>query len=59
MLARKFRTELCWQGNLGQSCAVKCTDRVQGKLCNPLQHEVKFQEEDKIGSQAIVLASKD
>ena len=22
-VARKFRTELCWQGNLGQSCAGK------------------------------------
>ena len=48
-----------WQANLGQSCASKCTDLVRGKLCIPLQHEVKFQEEDKIGSQTIVLASKD
>ena len=45
------------QENLGQSCAVKCTDIVQGKLCNPLQFEVKFQfqEEDQIGSQMSVL----
>ena len=50
---------MMWQKNLGQSCAAKCTDLVQGKLCNPLQHEVKFQEEDKNDSQTIFGASKD
>jgi len=50
---------MIWQESLGQSCAAKCKDLVQGTLCNPLQHEVKFQEEEKIGSQKIILASKD
>ena len=49
---------MMWQENLGQSGAAKCTDPVQGKLYNLLQHEVGFQEEDKIGSQTIAWASK-
>ena len=36
-----------------------CTDLVEGKLCNQLQHEEKFQEEGKIGSLMNGTASKD
>ena len=36
-----------------------CTDLVEGKLCSPLQHEEKFQEEGKIGSLINGTASND